>query len=247
MFQHLKSIAYKLAQTLRNRPAFIGIEVSRGCNRGCYYCPQSVTPSERRVMSGKVWEQVINRLTEYRWRHGVHLNLYNELGLVKDSDAFVRDLRAVGCKPFIFSNGDYLAQMESWLDAGAYHILVTEHPPFNENWAERMAQFKARHGNRVTVRRIPKLNSQAGRVPALADIPPITRCVEPVDGIVVGIDGHYGLCCLDWEVIEGRKMQMASVFTVPFEEHWKRTKKPLVKIVAGGTPVSDLCMKCFGL
>jgi sulfatase maturation enzyme AslB (radical SAM superfamily) len=224
-------------------PTGIGLETSTACNRRCPYCPQSVEPMKQQIVSKELWETFLFRLREFKWRGVVSVTSYNEFSLIPNSDQYIRDISELGCLPLLFSNGDRPQVVESWVKAGARRILITEHPPFKQEWVDAILPIVKRYPRVMRLRRLDNsvLHSHAGRVPY--GIKPYTRC-DSQKAIVVGVKGNVGLCCLDY----GVKYNFGSIVEKSFQQIWFEPEYvKLRQDISDGNPRTDLCKGCFGL
>ena len=242
---HLKMVGYNFAVHRRlDLPDNINIEVSKACNRRCHYCPQSVAPFKQEVISEHIWNLFKARLAEYGWRGAVVITKYSEVSLVTHSERYVSELAAIGCKPMLFTNGDRPDVLRRWIEAGAFRIIVTEHPPFKEGWREPIAALEREFSKVMRVRRLDAsvLHNQAGHVEMKADeFTPLERCYS-AHALYVNMDGSCSMCCLDYyskEIVgDIRQKTMAQVWA-----GYRQIRKTL----AGGEPATEMCRSCFGL
>jgi GTP 3',8-cyclase len=223
-------------------PHAFGLEISTACNRRCHYCPQSVRSIKQQVVSDEVWRTFIFRLAEFRWKGMVTLHLYNEPALVPRSVNMVKELASMGCLPYLFTNGDKPDMIQKWLDAGAWRVKITEHPPFKDSWFPPIAALLEKYPDRVFVQRLQpwQLTNQAGKVDVQME--PFKTCRAPW-GVSVAIDGSIGLCCLDIDHVG----QFGSIMTQSLDKIWKSKRfKEARRKTARGESAAPLCDACFG-
>jgi radical SAM protein with 4Fe4S-binding SPASM domain len=219
-------------------PSAIGLEVSTACNRRCHYCPQSVSPHKQSVVSPEVWELFVHRLAEYRWRGAVALTKYNELSLVPKSWNYVAHVANLGCRPVLFSNGDKPDVVERWVEAGAFRVRVTQHPPEKPGWHEAIEAVRRRHPRVVKVAKLQWLHNQAGRV----DTGERMDSCRNAHGISVNVDGTVSMCCLDYE----SEHIVGDIRRQSFKEIWdSQEHKRVRKLVVRGIPATELCKTCL--
>ena len=174
----------------------------------------------------------------------VTLHLYNEPALVPRSVNMVQEIASMGALPYLFTNGDRPDMIAKWLEAGAWRVKVTEHPPFRENWFPPIAALVARHPNQVFVQRLSKeqLTNHAGNVDIGFTPEPFKTCLAPW-GVSVGIDGDVGLCCLDIDHLG----QLGNILHQSIDEIWNSPRfKEARRKTARGESAMPLCDACFG-
>ncbi len=219
-------------------PSAIGLETSTACNRRCHYCPQSVAPHKQKIVDADIWHLFLRRLEEFRWRGAVALTKYNEFSLVPNSWNYVAALRDRGCRPVLFSNGDRPEVIERWVEAGAFRVRVTEHPPFRPEWAERIEEVRRRHPRVVKVARLQWLHNQAGRIETGERM---DYCYN-AHGISVNHDGTVSMCCLDYE----NEHLVGDIRRQSFAEIWRSPRHRAVREkVVRGVPATPLCSTCL--
>lgn len=132
-------------------PHRVDIETCRQCNARCQYCPQSVSPKERGVMSLELFDLVLSALgdTVPQW---IALNHYGEPLL----DPFFRErverLRERRYPLHLFTNGTLLSDsLVEFLGGGGVYDFVFNFPSIDKDeWCEFMQMTetsykKARH------------------------------------------------------------------------------------------------------
>lgn len=222
-----------------NLPSSVGIEISAACNRRCYYCPQSIEPMKQQIIEPKVFSQFIDRVREYRWRGMVGLTKYNELALVPNSEEYVRRVAEAGARPVIFTNGDFPDTIVKWIDAGAFRVHVTQHPPEKDNWAEKLEPVRKKYPFRVTVRKLPWIHNQAGKLMTVGDR--FDVCYQ-ANGLSINIDGTVSMCCLDYS----RAYLVGDIMKQSFDEVWNGDRfKAIRERVTKGIPATRLCGGCL--
>jgi 2-deoxy-scyllo-inosamine dehydrogenase (SAM-dependent) len=230
----------------RGLPAGIVVEVSTGCNRRCAYCPQSVSPAKQRIMDPAVWQCFIGRLREAGLNCFVNLTLFNELGLVPSSWAYVRDVARAGYWPRIYTNGDFPDAIKTWLAEGARQICITEHAPRKEGlrraqpsgWRAALADVE--QSPYVKIRRLAQIDNRAGWVHA-PGWEAKTCCYFP-DWLHVRVDGSVSLCCLDYRPgLSFGQIQTQSLVEI-FQSPDYHSARALVK---AGKPAMLLCDRCL--
>lgn len=225
-------------------PNAIGIETSTACNRRCHYCPQSKEPHKQQLIEPRVFDKFINRLRELRWHGVVATTKYNEPSLHPDSAEFVRRIRLAECMPMVFTNGDRPEAIQKWVEAGAFRIRVTEHPPFKPGWAEALAPLAKRYPNVVKVERLKWIHNQAGKVSGEK----IDHCFS-AHGLSVNIDGTVSMCCVDYDskyLIEDESKNQMDIFQNSLREIWDSPWHRNIRCkVIRGIPATELCKNCL--
>lgn len=237
--------AYNAIRHLRleSVPGIISIETSTACNRRCVYCPQGHTPIKQQIITDELWYTCLYRLAEAHWKSFVYVTHYNEFTLVPNCERYIRELAAIGCKPVIYSNGDFPDRLLKCLEAGAQRIIITAHPPTKPNWKEDLEPVLRKGGYKVKLQTLKVLHSHAGRLPDSAFIRPKyvqKACIVPVDGVTIGVNGNIALCRLDY----GTKHNYGNIRTTSIMDIW-RSMKPLREKLRKGEPVTDLCKSCM--
>lgn len=218
-------------------PTAIGIEISTACNRRCVYCPQSVAPTTQSFIENAVWYQFLYRLAELKWKGATAITKYNEPSLNKNSSLYVQQLRSLGCRPIIFSNGDKPDAVREWCEAGAFRVRITEHPPYRDQWLEKLRPVIEKYPNQVIVSRLPIIFNQAGMVEGEK----MERCYSS-HGISCNIDGTVSMCCVDYK----SENLIGDIKTQSIKEIWNSQKHRRIRsLVIRGIPATKLCVECL--
>lgn len=245
-----------IKQIVFNYPSIISIEISKACNRRCSYCPQSITPLKQEIMSDNVWESIKIRLVEAEWKGLVGYVEYNELALVPNSQKYISDLVKIGCLPVIYTNGDKPEVVKSWIDAGAYRIVITQHPPTSLKWEDGVEEIKkyAKSKNLskiISVRRIENPDNRGGRVEGTPNkrislfswFPwlTFTRCWVWTSGMNIRIDGSVSICCVDYS----SETNFGSVLDYPIWKVWNGKLDVAKRKSRKGIPATKICVECL--
>jgi sulfatase maturation enzyme AslB (radical SAM superfamily) len=221
----------------------IGMEISTACNRHCWYCPQREWKRKQQIVSDDMWLLFLQRLEEFKWCGLTMLHLYNELSLVPESLRYVRDLSKLGTLPFLFSNGDRPSVVEDWIKAGAYKIVVTQHPPTTDKWKIEMESLKKRYPRHIRLQMLKQsdLRDVGGRIPEIKQTP-LKHCFMS-HAMNFSLNGNAGLCCIDADY----QADLGNIKTKTISDIWYSNKyRNMRKATAAGNPAIELCQTCFG-
>ncbi|MCA1612650.1 MAG: radical SAM protein [Acidobacteria bacterium] len=133
----------------------VDIETCRQCNARCLYCPQSVAPKPRGVMTTELFAHVLDSLGETRpqW---VALNHYGEPLLDPHFRDRVRMLRERGFPLHLFTNGTLLRDpLVEFLSDGGLFATVFNFPSIDpDEWCRlmRMTETAYRHARHAIER-----------------------------------------------------------------------------------------------
>lgn len=220
-----------------NLPDAIGMETSTACNRRCVYCPQSILPQKQKLIEERMWRIFIFRLKELRWKGLTAITKYNEPSLHPDSVRFVSDLRQIGCRPMIFTNGDRPNVIEDWVLAGARRIIITEHPPFRDGWRDKIEPLSEKYPKVIKLSRLSTIYNQAGLVIGEK----MERCYS-AHGLSVNIDGSVSMCCVDYK----SENLIGHIEKESLQEIWDSPKHvDIRRKVIRGIPATKLCRECL--
>lgn len=218
-------------------PGSIGIEISTACNRRCHYCPQSVEPKKQKIIEKNVWEVFKIRIKEYKWKGATSIIKYNEPSLAPDSDRYVRELRELGCRPIIFSNGDKPDVVRKWCEAGAFSVIITEHPPKKEYWLEKLLEVQRDYPTKIRIKKLSWIHNQAGKVEGER----FDKCYN-ADGLSINIDGSVSMCCVDYN----SDYIMGDILNQSFHDIWNNENfRGIRQKVIKGIPATEMCKNCL--
>lgn len=228
-------------------PDGIGFETSTACNRSCSYCPVSVWPKvKQQVVSDEMWGIFLYRLREFKWRGIVTFHLFNEPSLVAKSPQLVADIKALGCLPYMFSNGDRPDMVAKWCEAGAYRVRVTEHEPYREDWLPGIKRVADRYPKQVIIQRLWRemMNNHAGQV--ALEVKPMETC-HAARAISISVNGQVGLCCEDAD----HEANFGNINTQSIQEIWdspayRNARERTARGVSARGSVGRFCDACFG-
>ena len=218
-------------------PGSIGIETSTACNRRCVYCPQSVSPKKQKFIDKDIWNIFIDRILEYKWKGATSIIKYNEPGLIKNSDSYIFQLHSIGCRPIIFTNGDFPDMVLRWCKAGAFRIRITEHPPFKEGWHEKLIPIQEEYPSVVKIAKLSFIHNQAGEVQGEK----FERCFN-AHGLSINIDGSVSMCCVDYHSTH----IVGNITKQSFSEIWNdKDFRGIRNKVIKGIPATEMCKSCL--
>ncbi len=141
-------VGASLDETAEFVPHRVDIETCRQCNARCLYCPQSVAPKTRGVMSLELFEHTLSALGETRpeW---VALNHYGEPLLDPHFRERVRMLREKGFPLHLFTNGTLLKDsLVEFLSDGGLFATVFNFPSIDPaEWSTLMGMTERSYWN----------------------------------------------------------------------------------------------------
>ena len=224
----------------------MGIELTEFCNRSCWYCPNSQRQTPKIFITEDVLACFIERIKEIHWTGMVSYNGYGEPLIVPRLLDYIAKVtrevpRAFFC---IFTNGDYLTgdQARTLFEAGIHHIMVTRHPPFSDNWDQRINEVHHQFPQTITVRtlRQDQIKNAAGLLDFKAA--PFSRCYVPSVGLTVCVDGSLRFCCADYnkEYLVGN-IKNKSIKELWYDERFKKIRRNLL-FGKADLPVCRRCM-----
>lgn len=233
-------------------PRCIYIEITTHCNRRCDYCPQSTHPLEARRIDHDLYLKCLERVREIKWTGPLGFSFYNEPLLEKELESLIRLAikECPGVLPSIISNGDLLTEekMLGLVDAGVVNFTITRHPPYSEEWDERLTRLAKKYPQYIALDCIENtpLHNRAGLVelsPAQDKVDMTNGCTTWREGgLVIDIDGKYLFCCCDYN----RHESMGNIQDSPILEAWNNeTYREARKSVASGKPILPICKACF--
>lgn len=225
-------------------PTVFGIELAEWCNRRCAYCPNALKGSTKKVMSDEVLQVCISRLKEIQWTGIVTINGYSEPLANPRLPEQIKQIKEIGCKVAVYSNGDYLTEeLAAVLCAsGCDHIVVTEHAPYNKKWQSRVDRVLRRFPDQIQSRRLhaAQLMNPGGLLPIQGK--PRKRCMVPTLGMTIQTDGTPRFCCCDFFSEE----KMPSLATHSILEIWKALPQRAIRweLMFGYARLS-MCKACL--
>jgi MoaA/NifB/PqqE/SkfB family radical SAM enzyme len=239
-------------------PRMMSIEISTHCNRSCHYCPNLVAPSKPRLIKDEVFDQIVDRIAEIKYRGVVDFIFFNEPTLHPRLPELVARLKkkVPHCIPRICTNGDLLTveRTQSLLDAGLDRIYVMRHVPTPEGWRENIDMLANKFKGvyvKMDIEKIEEtigLNNFGGLVEVKKLLKPLhTRSGEPsctVHNHVAQftIDGDWDLCCTDY----AKTHQFGSLLKRPIMDIWHDPEFVRMRgHLRNGRPQLPVCKDCF--
>ena len=238
-------------------PRSMAIEITKHCNRRCFYCPQSVDPTNVEEIKMEVYMKWIERLKEIKWKGTIYFNFYNEPLLCKSLEKYVSIAKneLPDSMITIASNGDLLTEERalSLFKAGVFKFTVVHHPPFKQDWDKRLTALKEKYPSQIYVGKLEgKLSNRGGLVTdnirnnnreSEAELISKIGCYTNSCSFNTTIDGDYLWCFCDYY----KKNTHGNVFTMSITESWNNENwKSLRKKIRHSEPVLDVCKMCFG-
>lgn len=231
-----------------NFPVTIAIETNAHCNRRCYYCPQSVSPTKPKTIQPHVYDRILDRVAELGWSGILDFHFFGEPLLNKNLEWLVHQARRQCPKAVleILSNGDALTveRTQSLIDAGIDKFIITRHPPFKPEWDTRIIYVQRRFPRHVFYRTIEDnpLVNRTGMVKPKVSFDFSHGCFQASRHLQIDIEGKYVFCCSDYE----KRHLMGDVFQHDILQAWNHPAyKAARKSVERGQPVLDVCKACF--
>jgi len=230
----------------------IAIDISTGCNRKCWYCPQAYKPDDYHEMSFETFDIILKRLQDINWTGIVGYCLFGEPLMDSRIVEFVRRTRHAlpDCIPFIQTNGDFLTEKlcDELILNGLDIFSVMRHSPSNSEWENRLTQLNKKYPTIVRLDQLDKnrLQNRAGFLTKI--ISPRTdkrwRCHYILVNFPIRYNGDVGFCTDDYH----RKVKIGNILeqdilTIWRNPHWANLRKQLR---AGHREVLDICKTCTG-
>jgi MoaA/NifB/PqqE/SkfB family radical SAM enzyme len=238
-------------------PRSMAIEITTHCNRRCFYCPQSVDPTNAREIKMEVFRKWIGRLKELGWKGTIYFNLYNEPLLCKNLEEYARIVKneLPDSMLTIATNGDLLTEETalSLFEAGVFKFTVVHHPPLKDDWTKRLNALKEKFPSRIYIGIIEhnRLSNRGGlvaenlrRYNRESDAGYISKvgCFTNSCSFNTTIDGDYLWCFCDYY----KNNTHGNVFTMSILDAWNyKDWKSLREKIRHAVPVLEVCKKCF--
>lgn len=227
-------------------PEDVLFETIQGCNRACWYCPNSAIPSTGTLMAQSLIDKIIDELVALDFRGYVRPYLMNECFLDPRMPAIMRTIRRRLPEALcvVNTNGDLLSveearalgQMGVKIRVSAYNHTV-------------LRRFEAAGVPRMHVTNLTRLveglpetfNNRAGAVDVGAKDVPQEGCRYPFAQMYIRHDGKAVLCCNDYlsQVVVGDVTQQSLIeaFNTPLYRKYRR-------MLAKGQRTLPLCQNC---
>jgi MoaA/NifB/PqqE/SkfB family radical SAM enzyme len=162
--EHLRAARFFIedleAETRRSHLLFLSLETCTSCNHRCPFCPVSVDPRERQVMSQELFESIVDQVVEAGGRGVVvFLSNYNEPTVDPLFEERCRALFARGLSVSVLTNAsnftpDRAARLEA---AGRFRYIGINLPTLD---AER---YQKLHGTRDLARVLANIDAMRAR------------------------------------------------------------------------------------
>lgn len=225
----------------------VAIEIETCCNRACWYCPQSLEKLPKQQMTTENFLRTLARLQEIRWAGHVTYSIFNEPLLDPRIVEFVAATkRAVpGAFPIIQTNGDKLTEgmVEALLAAGMVRCIVTQHPPSNARWEQKIDAIKSRWPHIVRIQRLRNLRNVAGLIQGVVTDAPTAPCTAPQNCLVIRFNGDVGICCSDYY----RKIKIGNIVEESIMQIWEKpASMRLRQQLSRGIRNPSICKSCSG-
>ena len=235
-------------------PRAISIEVSKRCNRSCYYCANSsLQRPEQEYISPDLFSIVLTRIAEIRWFGPVTYHWLNEPTLHEHLPDLVSQTRqrVLGALPEVYTNGDFLdvALVRQLIESGVYRIIVTRHPPFRDEWDERIGRLKKAFPKIIFLRGKQGVIENANWLSNFSGLStpktyrPLRKCSVPSNSLQVSINGDVNVCCVCCPLKTMGNLQKESIMDIWHSERSSNIRSELRK----GHPPLKQCRACFGL
>lgn len=178
------------------------IETYGYCNRECNFCfnNKRFTQREKGEMPTKLWEKIINELSEMNFAGRISPHFYGEPLLDKRLPDLLHYARK-SCKNSYISlvtNGDFLSEelFIKLIKAGVNTFLITNYEDLENQHFEFL---KNKYPGHVILRNYKDFR-KTNRAGELFDEKKllITPCLRPTGQLVINWDGSVLLCCMDY-------------------------------------------------
>lgn len=226
------------------------IELATHCNRGCWYCPQSVAPAPARRMGDDMLELVLERLRDFKFTGNITYAIFSEplLDLDRLENALTRTWEVLpSTMRLVNTNGDRLSieVARRLIAAGMTKCIISRHPPLSDSWDRRMAAVMEAFPRHVSMMEVKRVRNIGGAITAVALGPEdlTTPCRAPARTFLVRYNGDVGICCSDYD----RQISMGNLTDGPIDRLWNNPRwRRLRRELAQGVRTEPICKKCNG-
>ncbi|MDP8202440.1 MAG: SPASM domain-containing protein [Candidatus Tenebribacter burtonii] len=172
------------------------------CNRECDFCfnNKRFTQRKKGEMPIKLWEKIINELSEMNFAGRISPHFYGEPLMDKRLPDLIHYARR-SCKNSyisLFTNGDFLSEdlFVKLIRAGVNIFLITNY----EDLENRHFEFLRNKYPGHVILRSYKDFKKTNRAGELFDEKKLltTPCLRPASQLVINWDGSILLCCMDY-------------------------------------------------
>jgi len=164
VLEHLRAARFLIddvdAEARRTHLLYVSLETCTSCNHRCPFCPVSVSPREREVMTQELFESILDQIVEAGGRGTVvFLSNYNEPTIDPLFEERVLALFARGLPVSLLTNASHLdpdraARLEA---AGQFRYVGINLPTLDPERYERL------HGTRDLARVLANIDALAAR------------------------------------------------------------------------------------
>src|SRR6266536_496864 len=163
-FDHLRSARFLIddldAETRRSHLLYVSLETCTSCNHRCPFCPVSVDPREREVMSQELFERIADEVLEIGGRDViVFLSNYNEPTIDPLFEERCLALFARGLPVSLLTNASHFGpdRAERLASAGRFRYIGINLPTLDP------ARYEKMHGTRDLARVLANIDALAAR------------------------------------------------------------------------------------
>lgn len=185
----------------------VEVEINRGCNLSCSYCPNSITPPLPSTMEDKVFFALIGQLEKISYTGEIAFEFFNEPLLCDKLDFFISycKKKLPGCYLYLYTNGTLLSEslFRHLLSAGLDYFFVTKHEGV-ENYLftdvyQQLSPEEKLHVTFIDHTQLDKTN-RGGTLEGVGnqELPPLLPCYIPNFITTVTIEGDVLYCFEDY-------------------------------------------------
>ena len=148
----------------------------------------------------------------------------------------------------INTNADYLTKelMASSIKAGLDRVVITRHPPYNNNWDAKVKDLMKLFPGVIRMQQLQddQLRNVAGLITKLVPAAlPTNPCSALVDVFVIRYNGDIGPCCCDYD----RGVVLGNIKDNNIREIWNNEKfKRMRGELSHGIRTEKICKNCNG-
>jgi len=164
VLEHLRAARFLIddldAETRRSHLLYVSLETCTSCNHRCPFCPVSVDPREREVMSQELFERIADEVLEVGGRDVVvFLSNYNEPTIDPLFEERCLALFARGLPVSLLTNASHFGpdRAERLASAGRFRYIGINLPTLDPERYEKM------HGTRDLARVLANIDALAAR------------------------------------------------------------------------------------
>ncbi len=235
----------------------VDIEINRGCNRSCSYCPNSLYgPRENEIMQETLYREILVQLKSVNFKGRLAFHFYNEPLLCPNLEEFIILTKIIlpECRVTICTNGTLLTKDKilKLLELGINGFFITKHEnskelPFEKNLSELNEGERSRlkfnsYENLILTNRGGVMNSIFEETNLL----PLDKpCYIPTSNLQFTVNGNVLPCFEDYE----EKNIMGNVKDNHIIDIWNKQKFVDFReqLKKGNRACNDVCSKCNSL